>query len=155
MTKKSEGEFVRKQRRAEIANDARAEIMVRLHCDAAKGSGFTTFYPTKPGKVDGTRGPTRAVMDRSAKLATIFSSALAKDLLGKLTDNGLLGDDHTAVGKKQGALTGSIYSKVPIVLVEMCVLTNPKDEAFVASKSGQAAPGPRPQAHATLAAIKK
>jgi N-acetylmuramoyl-L-alanine amidase len=36
----------------------------------------------------------------------------------------------TAVGAKQGALTGSIFSLVPVILVEMVVLTNSVDEAF-------------------------
>ena len=65
-----------------------------------------------------------------------FHRAYAAALRGHLRDNGLKSDLATAVGAKQGALTGSIHSKVPVLLVEMCVLTNRKDEAFLASKSG-------------------
>jgi N-acetylmuramoyl-L-alanine amidase len=41
------------------------------------------------------------------------------------------------VGRLQGALTCSVFSKVPVVLVEMCVLTNPRDEAYILSTAGQ------------------
>jgi N-acetylmuramoyl-L-alanine amidase len=57
--------------------------------------------------------------------------------MGVLKDRGLHADTATRVGGTQGALTGSIYSHVPVVLIEMCVLTNPRDEAFIASQSGQ------------------
>lgn len=63
---------------------------------------------------------------------------MAKSLKGSLRDNGLKTDVQTAVGAKQGALTGSIFSQVPAVLVEMVVLTNRRDEAFILSKSGRA-----------------
>jgi len=35
-------------------------------------------------------------------------------------------------------LTGSIYSRVPVLLVEMCVITNLGDEAFISSERGRA-----------------
>ena len=44
----------------------------------------------------------------------------------------------TAVGGRQGALTGSIFSEVPVVLVEMATITLRGDEAFMASERGQA-----------------
>ena len=62
---------------------------------------------------------------------------MAAGLKGALRDNGCLPDIRTAVGSKQGALTGSIWSQVPVVLVEMCVLSNAKDEAFLLSEVGQ------------------
>jgi N-acetylmuramoyl-L-alanine amidase len=43
------------------------------------------------------------------------------------------------VGSRHGALIGSIFSKVPVVLVEMVVLTNAKDEAFLLSAKGRSA----------------
>jgi N-acetylmuramoyl-L-alanine amidase len=42
------------------------------------------------------------------------------------------------VGSQQGALTGSIFSTIPVVTVEMAVITQPDDEAFIASPRGQA-----------------
>ncbi|MBT8398747.1 MAG: N-acetylmuramoyl-L-alanine amidase, partial [Gemmatimonadetes bacterium] len=43
----------------------------------------------------------------------------------------------TAVGARQGALTGSIFSGIPVVTVEMVVITQPEGEAFIASEDGQ------------------
>jgi N-acetylmuramoyl-L-alanine amidase len=139
LTKKSEKEFVKNRARAEIANKAHADLMVRLHCDASNGSGFASYSPTQAGRSAGVSGPSAQVIKASQKCARLFHEALAAGLRGKLRDNGLKSDLATAVGAKQGALTGSIFSKVPVVLVEMVVLTNAKDEAFLLGKEGQEA----------------
>jgi len=52
-------------------------------------------------------------------------------------DLGIKGDSETYVGSQQGALTGSIFSQVPVVTVEMVVITQPDQEAFIASPAGQ------------------
>ena len=119
MTKNSEKQYVANKARAETANKAHATLMVRLHCDSASGSGFTCYYPGQQGKINGFRGPT------------------PEGRRGLLVDNGLKTDLATSVGAKHGALIGSIYSKVPVVLIEMVVLTNRKDEAFLSSVRGQ------------------
>ena len=143
-TKSAEHEKVLNRRRAEIANEAHADLMIRLHCDgstrdASNGTGFTVYYPSQPGTIDGFSGPAASVIESSRTAATKIHATMREQLLGKLADDGLKSDLKTAVGAKQGALTGSIYSKVPVVLVEMVVLTNPRDEAFILSKKGQTA----------------
>ena len=138
LTKRSERQMVRNKERARIANAFRANLLVRLHCDAAAGSGAATFYPDRQGKAaDGKRGPSKQVLAATARVAPPFHRALARGLSGMLADKGLHSDVHTYVGGKQGALTGSIHSEVPVVLVEMCVLTNPRDEAALATAEGQ------------------
>ncbi|HTQ08875.1 MAG TPA: N-acetylmuramoyl-L-alanine amidase, partial [Fimbriimonadaceae bacterium] len=114
-----------------------ADLMIRLHCDSATGSGFTTYIPLQQGVVRGFRGPAESVLEASREKGEAFHEAMAAALKGKLTDGGLKGDQATTVGSRYGALIGSIYSKVPVVLVEMVVLTNPKDEAFLLSKRGR------------------
>ncbi len=136
LTKSTEVEKVLNKNRAKIANESSSSLLIRLHCDAASGSGFAVYYPSQEGKSGTMRGPSAEVVAQSARAAKLFHASLAVSLKGKHFDNGLKTDLATAVGAKQGALTGSIYSKVPTVLVEMVVLTNPKDEAFVASRSG-------------------
>jgi len=131
MTKTFENQFVRNRKRAEIANAAQAVLMVRLHCDAEGGTGFTTYYPDRQGHSEGIKGPNQIVLQETKPIAIAFHQKLDEDLRGILNDNGLKGDEATAVGHKQGALTGSVFSKVPVVLVEMVVLTNPKDESFI------------------------
>lgn len=139
LTKGREREKVLNRRRAEIANAFEADIMVRLHCDSAAGTGFAVYYPTRQGRAnDGGIGPSQSVLTQCKLLAGKFYQGLSKATKGgPLKNRGLKSDLETSVGGKQGALTGSIYSKVPVVLIEMCVLTNARDDAFMASQAGQ------------------
>jgi len=137
MTKQSEEQFVRNEERANIANHAHAALMVRLHCDSDAGSGVATYVPTRQGKNNGKVGPDWSVIAGSQHMAQVFHPAMMRSLAGSLPDRGLHSDTATQVGGKQGALTGSIYSQVPVLLVEMCVLTNPEDEAFIDNEQGQ------------------
>ncbi len=137
LTKSKQEELVKNRRRAEIANEAKADLMVRLHCDGAGSTGFAVYWPSKQGTAQGRTGPSREVIDKTAKIAPVFHKELGRALKGKLRDNGLKGDEKTLIGSRQGALTGSIFSEVAVVLVEMVDLTNPKDDAFIASKEGQ------------------
>ena len=136
MTKKSENQFVRNKARAEAANNSHASLLVRLHCDAAPERGIATYYPSQQGTSEGVKGPSLEVLTASKAAAQKFHDGLVSDLNGSLPDRGLMTDLQTAVGHKQGALTGSIFSKVPVLLVEMVVLTNPKDEAFLSNEDG-------------------
>ncbi len=62
---------------------------------------------------------------------------MRSDLSGVFPDRGLHPDTLTRVGGKQGALTGSVFAKEPVLLVEMCVLTNSKDEDWIMSATGE------------------
>lgn len=139
LTKKKENEVVTNRKRADIANASGAGLLLRLHCDAASNSGSTIYYPDRKGTAQGRTGPSDRVLAATALAAKPFYSAYSASLKGKLAMNGLHSDIRTAIGSKQGALTGSIFSEVPTLLVEMVVLTNPKDEAFALSKSGRSA----------------
>lgn len=136
LTKGSEKEKVSNRRRAEIANSNKAALFVRLHCDAGTGSGFATYYPDRVGKVGRVSGPAKDVIAASATLARVFHAGAVKSLNGGLRDAGLHADTATLIGGRQGALTGSIYAQVPVLLVEMAVLQNPKDEAFFLAPDG-------------------
>ncbi|MEO6907092.1 MAG: N-acetylmuramoyl-L-alanine amidase, partial [Abditibacteriaceae bacterium] len=46
-------------------------------------------------------------------------------------------DKSTFVGSKQGALTGSIFARVPTALIEMCFINQKHDARFIASTQGQ------------------
>jgi len=137
LTKGSEREKVTNQKRAQIGNDAKSDLVVRLHCDAGTGHGTAVYYPAKAGKVRGVSGPTQDVLSKSKAAAAKFHPAYVKALKGELRDNGLMTDGRTLIGGRQGALTGSIFSKVPVLLVEMCVLQNAKDEEFIAAEAGK------------------
>ena len=137
-TKNAEKQTVKNRRRAEIANGADAALMVRLHCDSESGTGFAVYYPTRQGRAkDGKVGPTPAVLAACRAVAPKFHQGFVAAMGGTLKNRGLQSDTRTLIGGQQGALTGSIYSQVPVVLVEMCVLSNSKDDAFIASEAGQ------------------
>jgi N-acetylmuramoyl-L-alanine amidase len=138
MTKQSENQLVLNVRRAEIANRAKVSLMLRLHCDTGAGTGFRIFYPDRAARDGKVTGPPPTVQRASASAAEAIHGALVDALAADLKDNGVATDRSTAVGKKMGgALIGSIHSKVPVVLVEMVFLNNPKDAAFIKSDVGQ------------------
>lgn len=138
MTKSERNQKVTNKARAEVGNKANADYVIRLHCDAGHSSGLASYYPGQKGKVGGVRGPSDIVLAASKRLAAKFHPAVIAALGGSLRDAGLHTDKKTLIGGRQGALTGSIYSEVPVILVEMCVLQNAKDEAFIAPDKGKA-----------------
>lgn len=124
---------VTNRERAEIANAGSSAVMVRLHCDSGKGSGCTVYYPDKPGKIQGVTGPSRDIIEQSQLAAQSMQEGL-KEILGKeLLMNPVKTDSVTFVGSKQGALTGSIFAKVPAIVVEMVYLSNASDAAFISN----------------------
>lgn len=137
MTKSSQNQKVSNKVRAEIANKAKVDLMLRLHCDSASDSGFASYYPATQGSVNGVKGPSAEVMAESKAAAQKFHPAVIRALKGSIADRGLKTDRQTAIGGKQGALTGSIYAKVPVILVEMCVLQSKHDDAFMGTAAGQ------------------
>ena len=139
LTKSSVGEHVTNKRRAEIANHSAADLMLRLHADSEGPGGFTLYYPRKQGQTKGVRGPSPAVIEASGRAAKVFQGAFASELRGQLKDNGIKGDEQTFIGGKQGALTGSIYSAVPTLLVEMCNLAKPADAEWIRKPANQRA----------------
>jgi len=137
LTKSSENENVTNRRRAEIANAAGADIMLRLHCDAAPNPGFALYYPDRAGTKYGQTGPPASVRDASRTAADAMYRGMKQALTGHVRPRGLHGDSATYIGSKQGALTGSIFAQVPVVTIEMCVLTVASDERFINSAAGQ------------------
>jgi N-acetylmuramoyl-L-alanine amidase len=137
MTKAREEQVVTNKERAMIANLAKAGLIIRLHCDASTDSGYALYSPDRQGTVQGVTGPAQEVITQSKVAADIVHKGMAQTLEGVLKDGGVRGDSKTFVGSKQGALTGSIFSQVPAVLVEMVVLSNTLDAEFIKTEDGQ------------------
>jgi N-acetylmuramoyl-L-alanine amidase len=137
LTKLVEEELVTNRHRAEVGALHGADVMVRLHCDAGDHRGTATFYPDRQGERWGVTGPSQAVIEGSGAFARAFHPAMIQALGPDWADLGIKGDSETFVGSQQGALTGSIFSTIPVITVEMAVITQPEDEAFIASPRGQ------------------
>ncbi|MCI0696863.1 N-acetylmuramoyl-L-alanine amidase [candidate division KSB1 bacterium] len=137
MTKSEEDELVKNKDRARIANEAKAALLVRLHCDASPDSGFAIYYPDRQGSKDSITGPSEMVMQQSQQAAEAIHAEMARVLKDLLKDGGVRGDSKTLIGSKQGALTGSIFSQVPVVTIEMVVLSNKSDAEFIKAEEGQ------------------
>ena len=137
LTKSAENQKVTNRERAEIANKNNSDIMIRLHCDAASHTGFSIYYPDRQGTRYGVTGPAQSVIQASKAVATPFYQGMKSVLNGHLTPRGIHGDSATYIGSRQGALTGSIFSQVPVLTVEMCTLTIASDEQFISSENGQ------------------
>ncbi|HEY3398791.1 MAG TPA: N-acetylmuramoyl-L-alanine amidase [Armatimonadota bacterium] len=137
LTKQSVDDKVSDRRRAEIANQARAVLTVRLHCDSGGPSGFAVYYPDKQGTAQGVSGPSKQVRSLSKWAAGTIYGRMLSGLKGSLPGRQVVGDSAATRGGEQGALTGSIFSRVPVVTVEMVMLTNPSDERFIQSPEGQ------------------
>lgn len=136
-TKSAVDTMVTNRQRAETANAAGAALLVRLHCDSGKGSGCTVYYPDQQGTSQGVTGPSASVIEQSRNAAECMQKGLARALGTRLKLNPVKTDSVTAVGAKQGALTGSIFSQVPAVVIEMVYLNNASDAALIKTSDGQ------------------
>ena len=138
MTKSSENQKVTNRRRAEIANEAGADLLLRLHCDTGGGHGYTFYYADRPGRHGDDVGPPQDICDASGRAARQLDAGVREKLGEALKDNGVKTDRQTAVGAKQGALTGSIYARVPAVTIEMVFLSNLDDTHWIEDHDHQA-----------------
>jgi N-acetylmuramoyl-L-alanine amidase len=137
MTKPAEHTMVTNVERAKVGNAAKAALVIRLHCDASPDSGYAIYHPDRQATVKGHTGPSADVIRESAAAAESVHVSMSRALRGRLKDGGVRGDSRTFIGGKQGALTGSVFSNVPVVLVEMVTLSNARDAAFIEEPAGQ------------------
>lgn len=109
-------------RRAMIANEAHADLAVRLHCNGGDPSahGLFTLYPAS------IEGWTDDIAVPSKEAATILQRAAIAATGAQ--DRGL---------QERGDLTGFNWSDVPIVLVEMGFMTNPDEDRLLRSEAYQ------------------
>ena len=138
LTKQSENQLVTNRDRAKIANDNGAALFLRLHCDEGSGHGFTWYYPDRSATKYGVTGPPVQVQQWSRAAAGTLNEAMKPVLRGFLSFNPVKTDAATGVGGRQGGvLTGSIFARVPTVLIEMCYINQTRDAKFIASEKGQ------------------
>ncbi len=109
-------------KRAAIANKAKADLFIRLHCDGTPKKSTRGFLTLVPGKNRWT-GPIRSASLRAGKdihAATLKTTGAKDRGIQKRTD-----------------MSGFNWSKVPVVIVEMGVMTNAAEDRKLASASYQ------------------
>jgi len=123
MTRMSQNVNVSNSERAAIANNAHADLFIRLHCDGSASSSAHGISMLVPAKNQWT-GPIVA-SSRSAgetlQVAVIAATGAKND--------GVV---------NRGDLSGFNYCKVPSVLIEMGFMTNPTEDRELNSASYQA-----------------
>jgi uncharacterized lipoprotein YddW (UPF0748 family) len=111
------------KKRAEYANRKKADLVIRLHCDGIDGDssvrGFLTLTPSK-------NKWTKKIYARSLKASKAIHKAALKATGAK--SRGI---------SKRGDLVGFNYSKVPVTLLEMGVMTNERDDRLLATAKYQ------------------
>jgi N-acetylmuramoyl-L-alanine amidase len=107
--------------RAKLAAKKKADLFIRIHCDAAgsKIRGFLTLTPAN-------NKWTKSIYKKSLSAAKIIHSAVLKTT--KANDRGVV---------KRGDLTGFNYSTVPSVLFEMGNMSNVSDDKLLSDKKYQ------------------
>ena len=121
MTRTTHQAAVSNIERAEIANEANADLCIRIHADGAEDSsahGVSTLVPA--GDLLGTP----EIVAPSREAAEYIQAALVQET--GASDRGLV---------ERTDLTGFNWSEVPVVLVEMGFLSNPEEDARMETQS--------------------
>lgn len=153
--------FIELKQRGKIANDANGDLFVSIHCNAhntpVSGSEtyalgvhankqnfevakqensviflednyqekYAGFNPNSPESVIGITLLQEEFLDQSLSLASIVESKLAGEL------------NIPSRGVKQAGFVVLHQTNMPAILIETGFITNPKEGAFLHSKSGQ------------------
>ncbi len=108
--------------RASIANRAKADLFIRIHCGVstnATDSGVSTYYPVKNHWTERIVRPSRSAAKR---IDAALSSVTGSTPRGPLTRAGIAGFN---------------WSKVPSVFVEVGYLSNPVEDKLLSSPNHQ------------------
>lgn len=122
MVRTSQNVDIPNSKRAQMANAAHADLFIRLHCDSATSASVRGVLTLVPAKTKWTG----KIVKPSARAGRDVQNALVK----------ITHDKNRGITKR-GDLTGFNWAKVPSVLVEMGVMSNPAEDRRLASASYQ------------------
>lgn len=108
--------------RAQIANKAHADLLIRLHCDGSTNHSITGVLTLVPAK----NAWTTRFASRSTRAGRDIQSAVLAATHAK--NRGIT---------QRGDLSGFNWSKVPVALVEMGMMSNRTEDRALASASYQ------------------
>lgn len=123
LTRELNEQAVSNIRRAEIANEAIADVAVRLHCDGIEDPtihGLSVLYPGDKYLKDSEILNNSLMLSESVLKSTVSSTNAKNRGLSKRND-----------------LIVFNYSKVPTTLIEMGFLTNPNEDMLLNSEEYQ------------------
>lgn len=122
MTREANNVTISNVERSQLANNAKADITIRLHCDYidnASKTGTVILVPSKSSQY------TKEIYEASKNYADILKSKLQ---LGGINVNGIF---------ERNDITGFNWSKVPVIILEMGFMSNYNDDQMLSSPEYQ------------------
>lgn len=122
MTRETADVNISNAERAEIANNANANITIRIHCDSINDSGKTGATILVPAK---NSQYTKNIYCESNKYAEILKKSLQNN---NIKVNGVF---------ERNDITGFNWSKVPVVILEMGFMSNYNEDKMLSDPNYQ------------------
>lgn len=122
MVRTSQSVSIPNSRRAKIANEARAALFVRLHCNGWSGASARGVLTIAPAK---NRWTSR-IVKKSVRAGRAIQRATVRRTHAR--NRGIA---------RRGDLSGFNWSKVPTTLIEMGFMSNPAEDRKLASSAYQ------------------
>ncbi len=119
MTKTDNSVSLGNVERAEIGNNAHANLVIRIHADSSTNSSASGASMLIP---EGINTNTKAIAGESKRCGQIVLDTLVKEV--GMKDRGLV---------PRNDITGFNWSTVPVILVEMGFLSNPDEDRLLSS----------------------
>lgn len=109
--------------RAKIGNEAKADLVIRIHCDSNDNSAAVGASILVPQAVNEN---TKKIYEESKRCGEIVINNLTKQV--GMKNRGLIYSKD---------MTGFNWSEVPVILVEMGFLSNPQEDKLLSSSDYQ------------------
>lgn len=122
MTRESHEVNISNAERAEIANNAKADMTIRIHCDSLKDGGKIGASILVP---DSKGSNTKGIYEESNKFATILKEDLKSN---GIKVNGIF---------ERNDITGFNWSTVPVVILEMGFMSNYCEDKMLCDENYQ------------------
>ena len=122
MTRETHEVNISNAERAQVANNAQADMTIRIHCDSIGNSGKTGATILVPSKTSQYTAP---IYEKSYMFATCLQQALKEQ---SVKVNGIF---------ERGDMTGFNWSTVPVVILEMGFMSNWNEDQMLSDPSYQ------------------
>jgi N-acetylmuramoyl-L-alanine amidase len=123
MTKTEHSQSLGNIERAKIGNEAKADLVVRVHCDSNNNSSAKGASMLVPQPINSN---TKLIYEESRRCGQIVLDTLTIQV--GMKSRGLI---------FSGDITGFNWSEVPVILIEMGFLSNPEEDKLLSSAAYQ------------------